>query len=420
MCKNIEKICKQFKIFSIPKSKPSEVFCEDFKVNRLALVPNYNFKIAEKDLLEKERPNLVRCSKCLLPHTFPFISFDKDGVCNYCLNHKVKGSPKPIGDLIEILKKYKKKNQEDCIVPFSGGRDSSYALHIIVNELKMKPITYTYDWGMTSDIGRRNISRVCSKLKVENIIVSADISYKRNNIKKNILAWLKKPHLGMVNLFTAGDKHFYKYIEKIKKQTNISLNLWGYSPYEVTHFKSGFLGFPPDFEMDRVYSYGILKQLRYQYLRMKEMIRNPSYINSTIWDSLSGEYFRSFKKKKDYYYIYDYWEWEENIIEKTLINYYEWELATDTKTTWRIGDGTAGFYNYIYYIMAGFTEHDTFRSNQIREGVISRAEGLKLVEEENRPRYENIAQYLEMLDLDFSSVINIINKQPRLWHQNPM
>ena len=121
-----------------------------------------------------------------------------------------------------------------------------------------------------------------------------------------------------------------------------------------------------------------------------------------------------------WYYIYDYWEWEENIIEKTLINDYEWELAPDTKTTWRIGDGTAGFYNYIYYVMAGFTEHDTFRSNQIREGVISRAEGLKLIEEENRPRYENISQYLEMLDLDFSSVIKIINKQPRLWHQNPM
>ena len=72
----------------------------------------------------------------------------------------------------------------------------------------MKPITYTYDWGMTSDIGRRNISRVCEKLRVENIIVSADINFKRNNIKKNILAWLKKPHLGMVNLFTAGDKAF--------------------------------------------------------------------------------------------------------------------------------------------------------------------------------------------------------------------
>ena len=112
--------------------------------------------------------------------------------------------------------------------------------------------------------------------------------------------------------------------------------------------------------------------------------------------------------------------WDENLIEKTLIDEYNWELASDTSTTWRIGDGTAGFYNYIYYTIAGFSEHDTFRSNQVREGVITRSKALELVEEENKPRYENIAEYLEMLDLDFKTVIDRINSVPRLWHQNPM
>ena len=284
----------------------------------------------------------------------------------------------------------------------------------------MKPITYTYDWGMTSDIGRRNISRMCAKLGIENIIVSANIQKKRNNIRKNINAWLKKPHLGMVNIFTAGDKHFYKYIDDIKKETKINLNLWGYSPFEVTHFKSGFLGYPPDFETERTYTFGALNQLRYQYLRLKEMIKNPAYFNSSLWDSLSGEYYRSFKKKEDYYYIYDYLLWDENLIDRTLINEYDWELAKDTSTTWRIGDGTAGFYNYIYYTIAGFTEHDTFRSNQVREGVLTRKQALELLEKENAPRYENISEYLEMLDLDFNTVINIINNAPKLWHQNPM
>jgi glutamine---fructose-6-phosphate transaminase (isomerizing) len=286
-----------------------------------------------------------------------------------------------------------------------------------MNELNMKPITYTYDWGMTSDIGRRNISRMCAKLGIENIIVSADIQKKRNNIKKNINAWLKKPHLGMVNIFTAGDKHFYKYIDDIKKETNISLNLWGYSPFEVTHFKSGFLGYPPDFATKRTYTYGAIKQLRYQFLRFKAMLQNPAYFNSSLWDSLSGEYYRSFKKKEDYFYIYDYLLWDEKLIDKTLINEYDWELASDTSTTWRIGDGTAGFYNYIYHTLAGFSEHDTFRSNQIREGVITRSKALELVEVENKPRYENIAEYLEMLDLDFKTVIDRINSVPKLWHQ---
>ena len=70
-------------------------------------------------------------------------------------------------------------------------------------------------------------------------------------------------------------------------------------------------------------------------------------------------------------------------IEDTLLGTYDWETAVDTSTTWRIGDGTAGFYNYVYYTVAGFTEHDTFRSNQIREGEITREQALKMLEDEN-------------------------------------
>ena len=59
--------------------------------------------------------------------------------------------------------------------------------------------------------------------------------------------------------------------------------------------------------------------------------------------------------------------------------------------------------------MAGFTEHDTFRSNQIREGQISREKALELVEIENKPRYQNIVWYLEAVGLDFCNVITKIN-----------
>ena len=52
-------------------------------------------------------------------------------------------------------------------MPFSGGRDSSYGLHLMMKTLKVKPIAYTYDWGMVTDLGRRNISRMCSKLELK-------------------------------------------------------------------------------------------------------------------------------------------------------------------------------------------------------------------------------------------------------------
>ncbi|MDO8307742.1 MAG: glucosamine 6-phosphate synthetase [Actinomycetota bacterium] len=375
------------------------------------LIPNLGTCASEERLLEERQYELRRCTKCILPETMPFIQFDHDGVCNYCA-HYTPSRLRPKEELLEILTPYRRPNGEECIVPFSGGRDSSYALHLIVNELNLRPITYTYDWGMVTDLGRRNISRMCAQLGVENIVVAADIAKKRRNIALNLAAWLKSPNLGMISILTAGDKHFFQHVETVKEQTGIELNLWGINPLETTHFKAGFLGVPPDFEETRVYTHGVAKQLRYQSLRLRAMLHSPGYFNRSLWDTLSGEYYRSFQEKSHYLHVFDYWHWDERTVDESL-QQYDWEKAPDTQTTWRIGDGTAAFYNYVYYTAAGFTEHDTFRSNQIREGDLGRAEALALVADENRPRYPNIKWYLDAIGMDFREVIQVVNAMPR-------
>jgi hypothetical protein len=401
-------------VLAIPASQ-AEITIDDRRTRRLNLIPALSRASAEERLLRYEPPQIRRCTRCVLPETMPFISFDAQGVCNYCRHYRPRNAPRPKEELFNLAEPYRRASGNDCIVPFSGGRDSCYALHLVVKELKMKPVAYTYDWGMVTDLGRRNISRMCSMLGVENIIVADDIERKRKNIAMNLKAWLKSPHLGLIALLTAGDKHFFRHVETIKKQTGISMNLWGVNPLEVTHFKTGFLGIPPDFEEKRVYSHGAMKQLRYHALRFRAMLQSPGYFNSSLWDTLSGEYYRSFTNKLDYYHIFDYWRWDEAQIDETLINQYDWEKAVDTNTTWRIGDGTAAFYNYIYQWVAGFTEHDTFRSNQIREGDVTREEALALVLDENRPRYPNIKWYLDALGMDFSETISVINRIPRLY-----
>lgn len=414
-CENIVQIKDDFKILEIPKSN-LEFKIVDEKSRIENLIPEFKYNTIEEGLLFYEKQNIKRCTKCILPETMPFIKFDSLGVCNYCNNYTPRNKPKPKEELFQLIEPYRRKGNElDCIVPFSGGRDSCYGLHLIVEELKMKPVTYTYDWGMVTDLGRRNISRMCAQMGVENIIVAADISQKRRNIKMNLIAWLKSPHLGMMAMLTAGDKHFFRHVESIKKQTGINLNLWGVNPLEVTHFKTGFLDIEPDFEEKRVYSHGIMKQLRYHSKRFKAMLESPSYFNSSLFDTLSGEYYRSFTEKKDYYHLFDYWRWDENEVNDTLLNKYDWEKSIDTSTTWRIGDGTAAFYNYVYFTVAGFTEHDTFRSNQIREGQITREKALELVEDENQPRYQNIRWYLDTLGLDFEDVIKTVNAIPKLY-----
>jgi glucosamine--fructose-6-phosphate aminotransferase (isomerizing) len=410
-CSDVDQVYDTI-VLDIPSHE--DISIEDHRSRAKNLIPDLVFNSAEEALLVYPQPELKRCTRCILPETMPFIRFDDEGLCNYCHNYKQRNKPKPKEELFKLVEPYRREHGPDCIVPFSGGRDSCYGLHLIVNELKMKPITYTYDWGMVTDLGRRNISRMCAELGVENVIIADDIAKKRDNIAMNLKAWLKSPHLGMVSILTAGDKHFFRHVETIKKQTGIDINLWGTSPLEVTHFKAGFLGIPPDFEEDKVYISDARKQLRYQKLRFQAMLKSRGYFNSSLWDTLSGEYYRSFMKKSDYFHIFDYWTWEEKLVDQTLAMY-DWEKAPDTSTTWRIGDGTAALYNYIYYTVAGFTEHDTFRSNQIREGQLTREEALVRVRDENQPRYPNIKWYLDAIGMDFTEVVTVINSIPRLY-----
>jgi glutamine---fructose-6-phosphate transaminase (isomerizing) len=359
---------------------------------------------------------LRRCTKCVLPETFPFIEFYEDGVCNYCKNHRKKNKEKSLLELKELVGPYRSKNSKpDCIVPFSGGRDSTYTLHFAKKELGLNPIAFTYDWGMVTDLARRNIARVCGKLGVENIIVSADIRWKRKNIQKNIKAWLKRPDLGMIPLFMAGDKYFFYYTDKIKRQTGIKLNIWGINHLENTDFKVGFCGIKPNFNKKTIYSLSMLSQLNLFKHIGKNILLNHSYINESVFDTLGSFASRYISPKKDYYHFFDYYPWNEKEIEELILKEYNWETAIDTHTTWRIGDGTAGFYNYLYYTVAGFSEYDTFRSNQIREEMITREEALKKVNEENKPRFTSIMWYLKIVGLDFKEVINRINNIDKLY-----
>ena len=386
----------------------------DRPVPRPDLIPPLVSRSVEEKALVYPQPTLRRCSKCVLPETMPFVRFDEAGVCNYCNHHRARNKPRPRAVLERLLEQYRTSSGDRCIVPFSGGRDSSFALHLVKREFGMQPITMTYDWGMVTDLARRNISRMCGELGVENILIADDIANKRRNIKLNLVAWLKKPDLGMLNILMAGDKHFFRHIETIQQETGISLNLWGMNPLEVTHFKAGFLGFPPDFETKQVFYTGLGGQIRYQALRGRRMIENPGYLNRSLWDTLSGEYYRSVKGKNDFYNLFDYWSWNESEIDHA-ISTYGWERAIDTNSTWRIGDGTAAFYNYVYYTIAGFSEHDTFRSNQIREGQLSRERALELIADDNRPRYQNIKWYLDTLGLDFRQIVEVVNGARRLY-----
>lgn len=360
------------------------------------------------------KTGLKRCSCCILPETMPLIEFDEDGVCNYCRGYE-EVSFKGKKALETDLEQYRKDAGLDCIVGVSGGRDSSYGLHYIKEELGMNPLAFTYDWGMVTDLARRNVSRLCGELGVEHILVSADIAQKRENVRKNINAWLARPDLGMVPLFMAGDKQFFYYAHKLREQNNIGPFIFCAGVrMEETLFKYGFCGFDKGLTNATLTTLSLGQKAALFKYYIKQYLANPRYLNKSMMDTLFA-YYSTYMLKDDYLYLYHYIPWDEEKILSTLINEYDWELAKDTEATWRIGDGTAPFYNYIYLAAAGFTEFDSFRSNQVREGMISREEALRRVRRENRPWLESIGWYARTIGFDINRAVKIINSIPKLY-----
>jgi glucosamine--fructose-6-phosphate aminotransferase (isomerizing) len=357
---------------------------------------------------------LRRCSRCVLPETMPFIAFDSEGVCNYCRTYQPmpRKGRKAFEELIES---HRRIGKADCVVPFSGGRDSSYGVFYLQKELGLKPITFTYDWGMVTDLARRNIARICGKLGVENILISADIQRKRNNIRKNVSAWLRKPKLGTVPLFMAGDKQFLHYVNRVKKENGVDLDIWLGNRLENTEFKVGFCGIEPNSNKKRIDSLLLSDKLKLLAFYGISYLENPKYLNSSVFDTLFAFYSYYFAPRLNFHLLFDYIAWNEHEIEQTLFKEFDWETSPETPSTWRIGDGTAAFYNYIYLTIAGFTEVDTFRSNQVREGMIDRATALTMVDVENAPRIESMRWYHETIGLDLLSSVRAINNARKLY-----
>ena len=396
----------------------------------LADLQAHGFSLAGGDDASSFRPNgkrieivdhspnirgLRRCTKCVLPETYPYVDFDEHGVCRYCRTWK-RIQPKGEEALLKAVEPYRRSDgKPDVIVAFSGGRDSSYGLHYVKTVLGMNPVAFTYDWGMVTDLARRNQARVCGKLGVEHIIRSADITAKRRYVRKNVEAWLKKPELGMVTLLMAGDKEFYQHARILRNETGIKLvifctgNMIEDAPYKV-----GLMGVRQDDHGATLTGMSRRNKLGMLWYFAKNYAKNPSYINESLLDTFNA-YWQTFVVKDDFLYLFHYLPWHEDTIVSTIRREYDWEVATDTNTTWRIGDGTAPFYNYAYYTMAGFTEDECMLSNMVREGMLDRDEALRRAFDYSRPRWPSIREYAELIGFSFEEAIEIINKAPKLY-----
>ena len=100
----------------------------------------------------RQRERIVEaCSKCLMPETSEALSFDDQNVCSVCrqVEHKQENIDweEKGKEFVRIVEAVRGKFDYDCIVPFSGGKDSTFTLWHLVHEMNLKPLVVRFDHG---------------------------------------------------------------------------------------------------------------------------------------------------------------------------------------------------------------------------------------------------------------------------------
>ncbi len=113
---------------------------------------------------------LLRCSRCVTPETHETITFNGQGVCSICVQQDVKNTQVDWAakkrDLDELVAAYKGKYDYDCLVPYSGGKDSVWTLYYLVKEYGLKPLVVRFDHGFLRPNLHENTQRILRKLGV--------------------------------------------------------------------------------------------------------------------------------------------------------------------------------------------------------------------------------------------------------------
>jgi 7-cyano-7-deazaguanine synthase in queuosine biosynthesis len=345
---------------------------------------------------------LNRCAECILPENFPGVTFNEVNVCSYCENgigipEKRAGLPLRI------------KNAERIVVALSGGRDSCFGLDYLSRNSKAELIAFTYDWPLVNSRARRNASRMVQRLGIEHVLRVPDSFKQLQFIRRIVFAISKKPDANVIPLLLAPDKFFFLEAAKVAKKYHADAIVFcAGNDLEFTSFKSGIAGAvttkPNEMlELSRFQSLKLLKSISLSYLK------NPRLLFAGIKLPLLA-FVQTYFTRPKIEYLFQHIDWDEEEIEEVL-KQYDWEgpASTSKNNRWRSGDGTADFYNYLYFELLGFDERTANLANRTRAGLISREEALKTDCKNSHPNLAGLEEYAKIVGFQLDDFLRNFN-----------
>ena len=191
------------------------------------------------------------CNKCILTDGFLGIKLNSEGFCNFCVNpnHKNKNWSKiTVDDLtkeqalsdwnstLERMSKNHGKHKYDCVIGYSGGKDSTALLDIFVNDYNLTPLAVTVDTGFMTNIAKENIQDTLKKLTIDHEFIEGAINTFTKLYQFNFLNHQshEKSLTKVVCDYCSDLLHSIVVKEAIKRE--IDVVLFGYSPDQIARY----------------------------------------------------------------------------------------------------------------------------------------------------------------------------------------
>lgn len=334
---------------------------------------------------------MKRCAKCVLPATCPGISFDLNGICNVChdfderwgsFDQNISRKKKELDKIINSCRNKGKKY--DCLVPISGGLDSTYALYVCSRFYGLRMLAFNFNNGFQTEIAKRNLEKATRKLHVDYLTKGP--------------AWEK-----------AGKLYALFFRKTGEFCTPCNLGIWSMS-YEIAQD----LGIPlivsgssnriserlP--KGNRIYSWSTsyFKEVIRGEMPVKdveEYLHLPGDFHNGTLRKISQRFLPS--EKINVLPLFDYIEWDVDLMLKTLEEELDWKQEADRFH--HIDCMMESVNDYLRQRKWGFSAA-TWYSMLVRNGQISRDKALELTlkeEEKNVQEPHELELWLEMLNL---------------------
>lgn len=339
---------------------------------------------------------MTRCTRCVLPDSTPKIKFDENGVCNYChayKNYQYKGE----AALVKLLDTFRRPNSKyDCMVPVSGGKDSTFTLLKLTKDYGMKVLAVNYDNPYSDPLANKNVEQMANLLNVDLIRVRLKREAHEKSFKQLLNAWMRKPDPALIPVMCSACHLMWYHFIKIARKHDIRLLVSGNDPFEETDFKV------------KLVSDAVIDDVKQNFTKtifgvIKKSARNLSYFHPRqlpmmIKGYLFGNHLaigsRVYGRKIEKIELFSYLPWNEQEILSRITTELDWNANAKYERTWRFDCKVTCVKDYMYMKSLGLTERDDLYAKLVREGIMTREQALQRLEKENKLYPDTVQEVL--------------------------